>query len=498
MLVADLLKRQKSNMNTALVKGSKQISFSEWDHLSSSCSQIIANLLPLDSVNVAVIIPNSIEYAIAYFSIQYANKVVVPIGPQSTQAEILSTLEYCEVDLVITDEDNSKKIKTALGNSPFRLILLNINDFSYSILNDEKKSISKTTIVNSIVDEDDTAILLHTSGTTNNPKRVMLTHKNLICNVESNILSLELTNKDVVLIALPMFFGYCNTAQFLTHLYLGAKIVILDSIFMPKQFFMNVEKNGITNFTAVPTMLLMLLNYKYSDQYDISSLRYICFGGGRMPIERLRQIVEKFPSIGFVQTYGQTECSPRVTALLPRYSIEKIGSVGKPIPNVKVAIVDKDGNDTAPFVSGEICVFGNSIMKGYFKRQDITDNTIVNGWVHTGDVGYYDEDGFIYLNGRIKNMIISGGINIYPEEIEQILFSYEGIKEAVVVGEENDLLGEVPVAKIVLSKEIDFNNLKSYCAKLMSSYKIPVRFDCVEEIPHTYNGKIKRKIGDIK
>lgn len=490
MLIRDLLYRQKNNSNTAIIQGDRKISFVEWNRAASDCSKLINELLTRESANIAVIIPNSIEYAIAYFSIQYANRVVVPIGPKSTQSEILSTLEYCEVDLIVTDDQNFDGVETILKNSPFKSYLLNINNLKVVVVNPEKTMRFKTSYLVAEPDsEDDTAILLHTSGTTNAPKRVMLTHKNLICNVESNILSLELRSNDVVLIALPMYFGYCNTAQFLTHLYLGAKIVILDSLFMPKQFLKDIEKHQITNFTAVPTMLLMLLSYRYSNQYDISSLRYICFGGGRMPVDKLSELIEKYPTVGFVQTYGQTECSPRVTALLPQFSSKKVGSVGKPIPNVKAIIVDEDGNSCSPFSSGEIYVSGNNVMKGYYKRPDITRKTIVDGWIHTGDVGYQDEEGFIYLNGRIKNMIISGGINIYPEEIEQILLSYNGIKEAVVVGEDDDLLGEVPVAKIVVSKSIDIGDLKTYCRRVMSDYKVPTKFDIVEDLPHTYNGK---------
>ena len=494
MLIRDLLSRQKNNSNTAIIQGDRKLSFVEWDRDATDCSKIIYGLLSQESVNIAVIIPNSIEYAIAYFSIQYANRVVVPIGPQSTQLEILSTLEYCEVDLIVTDDQNFNSIEAVLKNSPFKSYLLNISNLKAVVVNPEKSMRTKTSsLLTEPISENDTAILLHTSGTTKAPKRVMLTHKNLVCNVESNILSLELTSKDVVLIALPMYFGYCNTAQFLTHLYLGAKMVILDSFFMPKQFLKDIEKHQITNFTAVPTMLLMLLSYRYSDQYDISSLRYICFGGGRMPVDKLSELIDKYPTVGFVQTYGQTECSPRVTALLPQFSAKKVGSVGKPIPNVKVIILDGNGNCCSPFSSGEICVSGNNIMKGYYKRPDATKNTIVDGWIHTGDVGYQDDDGFIYLNGRIKNMIISGGINIYPEEIEQILLSYDGIREALVVGENDDLLGEIPIAKIVVSKPIDTNDLKAYCTHMMSNYKVPIRFDCVDELPHTYNGKISRK-----
>ena len=141
---------------------------------------------------------------------------------------------------------------------------------------------------------------------------------------------------------------------------------------------------------------------------------------------------------------------------------------------------------------GEIIVKGNSVMKGYYKHPEITSKAIINGWLHTGDIGYIDEDGFLYLTGRLKNVIISGGINIYPEEIEQILLEHESVKDACVMGEEHDLLGEIPVAKVILNKDIVVSELKKYCSNLIADYKIPYRIDKVDSLPKTFNGKIKR------
>jgi len=338
----------------------------------------------------------------------------------------------------------------------------------------------------------DVAIMLHTSGTTSNPKRVMLTHSNLINNIESNIHSLALTSNDKACITLPIYFGYCNTAQFLTHLYLGGVIIMVNGIFIPRQFFKLVEEEKITNYTCVPSTLLTLLKYNYMDNYDYNSLRYICFGGGRMPTDKLAQLIEKFPSIGFVQTYGQTECSPRITALMPEYSLEKIGSVGKAIPNVEIKIVNNMGIEVHDSQVGEIIVRGKSTMLGYYKQPEETSQVIRNGWVHTGDLGYVDNDGFLFLIGRIKNIIISGGINIYPEEVELVILQHECIIDVCVIGVDDMLLGEVPIAKVILKYEIPESELMRYCSERLSKYKIPVRFEAVKAIPKTYNGKIKR------
>lgn len=239
-------------------------------------------------------------------------------------------------------------------------------------------------------------------------------------------------------------------------------------------------------------MLLMLLNYRYYYNYDFTSLRYICFGGGIMPIEKLRQLIYKYKSVGFVHTYGQTECSPRITALLPNQSIEKIGSVGKALPGIEVQIVDMNGDFLKEMEIGEIVVKGNNVMKGYYKQRRKTEEIIQKGWIHTGDLGYFDRDGYLFLTGRLKNIIISGGINIYPEEIEQILLQHECVEDVVVMGKPHHLLGEVPVAKIVRKSEVDEEELKRFCRIKVAGYKVPVEFEYVEKLDRTYNGKIKR------
>lgn len=490
--ISELLIRQKENVDLAIKKGNESITYQDLHLAAKEISESISTVLENDSLCVTIFLPNSINYAKAYFAIQYIDRIVVPVGPQAKSAEILGTIEYCESDLIITDSQNLPYVKKCLREYAYKVFVFNIDTFEMSFENYKEELIKKSDTLSTNLSDDDVAIMLHTSGTTSNPKRVMLTHSNLVNNIESNISSLNLTKNDRVLISMPMYFGYCNTAQFLTHIYLGASIIILDTMFLPKQFFHTVEKEKITNFTGVPSMLLMMLDYRYAYKYDYTSLKYICFGGGKMPENKLKQLIEKYRSIGFIQTYGQTECSPRVTALMPNYSLSKLGSVGTPIPGVKVGIINKDMQECETNEIGEIIVSGKNIMKGYFKQPQITNNTIINGWVHTGDLGYIDEDGFLYLTGRIKNTIISGGINIYPEEIEQVMLEHEAVAEVCVVAEEHELLGEVPVAKVILKSEVTAKVLASHCSERLASHKVPVKYEFVSELPKTYNGKIRR------
>lgn len=491
VFLTELLEKQKDNDKIAIKHGNKKITYKEWYTNSRQLSNSI-NELSYQILNIALFLPNSIEYSIAYFSVLFSKKIIIPIGVQSKGLEITSTLEYCEVDLIISSLQYRKFLLDNLVQHKYKIVIIFIEDQSIELINNNNEFVFKSNNIVNTGNEDDVAIMLHTSGTTSNPKRVMLTHNNLINNVESNIQSLSLTENDKVLISMPMYFGYCNTAQFLTHLYLGASMVILDSMFLPTLFFKTVQNDNITNFTGVPSMLLMLLEYRYIDRYDISSLRYICFGGGRMPVEQLHKLIQTFNTVGFVQTYGQTEASPRTTALLPQDALKKIGSVGLPIPNVTVKIISESGDDLEKNKIGEIIIQGKNVMKGYYKQEAITKKTIIDGWLHTNDLGYLDDEGYLYLSGRKTNMIISGGINIYPEEIEEVLMSHHNIKDACVVSEKHELLGEVPVAKIVVRDSSVSDNLRTFCADRISDYKIPIRFDCVDQLEKTYNGKIKR------
>lgn len=491
MQIDELLIRQYNNEKIAIKYSNKIITYKQWYKKSKNLEKIILDIIQEKSKTVAIFLPNSIEYAVAYFGISFSKKVIVPIDPQSKGPEICSTVKYCEIDLIISNSKYKLLFKETFKDYLNKIVIYFI-DSQEKIEYGKSSCLEKSIESNQDMDLEDVAIMLHTSGTTSDPKRVMLTSRNLLCNIESNIKSLNLSNEDIGLIALPMFFGYCNTAQFLSHIYVGATMVIMDNVFLPKQFFKIVQDEKITNFTGVPTMLIMLLNYEYSNNYDFSTLRYICFGGGVMPVEKLKQLIYKYPTIGFIHTYGQTECSPRITALLPQDSMKKIGSIGKSIPGVKVKIVDINNNPVEPLKNGEIVVCGDNVMKGYYKQREKTTAIIRNGWLHTGDMGYFDEDGYIYLTGRIKNIIISGGINIYPEEIEQVLLQNECIEDAYVYGKAHDMMGEVPVAKIIKKSEITSKNLRQYCRKYLADYKVPYDFEFVDKLKKTYNGKVKR------
>ncbi|WP_225999281.1 class I adenylate-forming enzyme family protein [Paenibacillus sp. BJ-4] len=483
--------RLKESNKTGIVCGETALSYKQWHQLSEELNN--EGLRNQRGKIVGLFLPNSIAYAASYFACLYADKVIAPFHTGSTMNELLYTIKHCGISILITTESHFSQIETLLHAHAIPMSIIVVND-NAEIQKKVALYTSNVSLDISIEDElNDVAVLLHTSGTTSRPKRVMLTNQGLLNNIESHCKSLNYDDKEVCLIQLPMMFGYCNTAQFLAHVYLGACIVINPNPFMVADFYRIIEKWGITNFTAVPSILIAL-NHSNLLSYDISSLKVICFGGNPIPKPRLLDIIRKFPTIAFVQTYGLTEAGPRVTTLPPSRYNEKIGSVGRAIPGVELRVVDTLGQPLEKGAVGEVIVKSNGIMKGYFRCAEETMAIMHGEWLHTGDMGYLSEDGYLYIVGRKKNIIISGGQNISPEEVEEVIATCPGIIDAKVYGVYDDLLGEIVYADIVADSDNNeiLQQLKLVCEENLSKYKIPRRFCLVDNICRTYNGKIKR------
>lgn len=488
--IKDIILEQQHNNKIAIEDEKEHITYRELHNTCTKISETIQRESDCkNNRNVGIFLNNSVDYAKAYFSIAYMDRTIIPVEVTLSKEQIVSILDYCEISTIITNKKYFEQLTNSLQDYEYFMEIFCIEENKLYQFEGKSRLLSES--MESGVSVQDTAIMLHTSGTTSNPKRVMLTHNNLITNVKSNIKSLKLNEEDKSLIVLPMYFGYCNSSQFLTHMYLGASVVIAPQPFNPARFLSFIEKYSITNTTCIPSMLFLTIAMK--KKYDLTSLRYLCFGGGLMPVEKLEKIISYFSNTSVIQTYGLTEASPRVTCLLPEDAFKKIGSVGKAIPDVTVDVVDENGISVNKGERGEIVVKGNNVMKGYYKHPEATSKVLKNGWLHTGDIGMFDQDGYLYIVGRIKNLIISGGLNIYPEEIEEVITSIDGVKEVLVVSEKHDLLGEVPVAKIVTDgTELVATEIISYCRQKLDSHKIPKRVIFCEKLEKTYNGKIKR------
>lgn len=479
-----ILYNQKNNKKIAIIQGERRLSYKDWYNSSSALSKIIKS--KAKSQNVAIFIENSIEFSVVFFGIIYAGKTVIPLDMKLTKKEMMETIRFCEVDLIISVESNRMKILSIFegeSNIPYLLCIDNKDEL---ILQDCDK-------YDRLISTKDVAIIFKTSGTTNNPKYVMLTHANVIFNITQNIKALELSEEEISLIVLPMCFAYCNVAQFLTHVKIGATMIITNDIFWFKNMDVITYKQKITNLFCVPSVIVMLHRYMKKKSRRILPSK-ICIGGDRMAYSNLMEIIATYSATEFIVTYGQTEAGPRISTLRGEMILQKPRSVGIALDGVELKIVDKDGTKLGANQIGELVIKSNSVMKGYFKADKLTREVIKGGWLYTGDIAYMDFDQYLYLIGRKKNIIISEGRNIFPEEIEEILKECEYVKDILVYGQKNEKYGEQVIAKIVIKGgRQNLKNVIAFCRNNLSIYKVPTKWECVDLIEKTISGKTKRK-----
>ena len=478
MKLKNILLKQSMSQKIAVTDGTCALTYEQlYKQSRLNASFIHANIPPRS--HVAILLPNSISYVVAYCSSLLADCVIVPIFYKATLEEIVNSINFCDVSLVLTDDTKMSQLIT--GRLDRNLFIMNVNNQEIIQIGDPQKQ----PVPHSIKD---VVVMLGTSGSTDVPKRVMLSNDNLVANATDIIRSLDYDSDEVFLVILPLTMASGHSSQLIVSLVLGATLYIYTLPFHPKIFFQTIEQNGITTVTVVPSLLKILLNNQATDLPEIKKLRYICFGGAPADDTILDKIRNSVLRDKFVHMYGQTEATTRISHLHLSMDWEKLPSVGLPLNNIEVAIKPEKQNEAI----GEILIKGPNVMVGYYKEENLT---LRDGWLPTGDLGYIDDDGYIYITGRKKNIIICSGINIYPEEIENVICQNKYVKEAVVYGVKNSQYGEIPVADVVLrnSNTITPAELTAFCENKLSLYKVPTQFFIVREIKQTYNGKIDRR-----
>ncbi|WP_419954338.1 class I adenylate-forming enzyme family protein [Neobacillus niacini] len=339
--------------------------------------------------------------------------------------------------------------------------------------------------------EDDLFAIMYTSGTTGKPKGVMLTHRNILSSVLSLALVCEITSDDVVGHVAPLTHG----SNFLSHVswLFGLTQVIFDK-FDPEEFLNDVEKEKVSFIFMVPTMVNLMIQNPDFDASKLKNIKSINMAGSLIAASKLKQAIEKAGPI-FIETYGQTE-APMTITVMPRHELanrlESCGAVG---PFVEMKIVDDNGSEVPKGEIGEIICKGPLVMKGYWRNEKATNETLKNGWLHTGDLGWIDKNGYLHIVDRKKDVIISGGLNIYPREIEEVLNKHDGIKETCVIGKPSEKWDEAVVAYCVLNEgaTVDPEELLELCKNHLASFKKPKEIHIVETLPKSSYGKILKR-----
>ncbi|XKE55790.1 AMP-binding protein [Sutcliffiella horikoshii] len=343
---------------------------------------------------------------------------------------------------------------------------------------------------------EDVINMQYTSGTTGFPKGVMLTHSNIINNAINVAECQKLTVEDRICIPVPFFHCFGCVMGTLAAVATGATMVPLV-MFDPLLVLKAVEQEKCTALYGVPTMFIAELNHPDFEEYDLSSLRTGIMAGSPCPTEIMKRVVHDMGAKEITIAYGQTEASPVITQTRPYDSIERrVSTVGSALDNVEVKIIDPATGETVPTgIQGELCTRGYLVMKGYYNMEDQTKDTIdKDGWLHTGDLATIDEDGYVVITGRLKDMIIRGGENIYPREIEEFLYSHPKIFDVQIVGVPDEKFGEQVAAfiKVKPGESLDSQEVKDYCTGKISKYKIPYYVEIVDEYPMTASGKIQK------
>jgi long-chain acyl-CoA synthetase len=343
-------------------------------------------------------------------------------------------------------------------------------------------------------DPNDVAILMYTSGTTGKPKGVMLTHENLITSAESAYLANEVTKSQTTLMCLPMAHiygvGAMNAGNFSEQRETKA---ILMRWYDPEECLRLIEKHKVNFFPAVPTMYSLILNHPNADAYDTSSLEDCIAGAAPLPLELRRDFMAKF-DCGMRQLYGLTESAGMGACLRPGQEWRD-GAIGKAYPNMELTIFDEDDNPLPARGIGEIVIRGPQVMKGYHKRPEETEETLRGGWLHTGDIGYLDEDGYLYITDRVKDIIIKGGENIMPMQIEEVIYGHPAVAEAAVIGIPDPTYGEEIVAYVALKLGVEATpeELLEFCHERLPSFKQPREVRILGTLPKSSIGKILKR-----
>jgi long-chain acyl-CoA synthetase len=465
----------------------QRLSYAEFDRRTDALAAGLAasGIGPGDVVSV--MLPNSIAFLEAWWAILKAGGVFAPVNPAFTTVELGYVLGHSAAVAVITDGDGADRVAPARRELATLAQVFNLDDGSFEALRQSGSGAPEPGRSQS-----DVAALLYTSGTTGKPKGAMITHGNVIANAGMAAELLPLSSGERLGMILPLFHANAQIATFAVPVMVGCEVVMWDR-FSARTFWTTVAELEPVSISAVPTILAALLNAPGADEAaTTNSMRYVICGAAPLSRELLEAFQERF-GIRVLEGYGLTE-STCVSSLNPYYGELKPGSIGLPVRGQEMEIRTEAGDRAPRGERGEIVIRGANIMAGYLNDPEATAATIRDGWLYTGDIGYEDADGYFYIVDRTKDMIIRGGENIYPREIEEVLYAYAGVLECAVIGIPDEHRGEEVLAVVApaAGADLDADQVLRFAAGRLARYKVPKRIELVDELPKTATGKISK------
>src|SRR5690625_2530858 len=448
---------------------------------------------------VAILSTNCLDFVIAHYASAKAGTIFVPINFMLNPEEIRYILEHSAPAAMFVHPnllENAKKALSYSGGLNVRLKILVDRDKGiegWKPLTDVIEG-QPTDEPNVHLNDTDVVNILYTSGTESSPKGVMLTHQNLITEYVSCIIDFFFDRNDRLIHALPMFHSAQLHAFLGPSVYLGSTGIIVEAP-EPKALLETLSEEQITQFFSPPTVWIAMTNHPDFKPEKLSALKKVYFGASATPIEVLNNAKEILPQVRFWNTYGQTEVAPFATVLQPEEQFEKVGTVGRPCLNMETKIVDDAGEEVPVGSIGEIVHRSPHVMLGYFNDEEKTEEAFQNEWFHTGDLGFFDEDGFLTVVDRKKDMIKSGGQNVASLEVEEVLYQHPDISEVSVIRVPHSYWIEAVTAIIVPKQghEIDEENLKEFCQERLAGFKVPKLFVVTDNLPKNPSGKILKR-----
>ena len=490
--------------NLAIAYGSQELRYAEFNARANRLANALNRLGVRQGDNVAVLMYNCPEMLESMFACFKMGCGAIPINFRLHPREFAFIINHSEAKVVIISPEFNEVLVEFHDDIPQASSIISMSEAQDPFLNYETVlSAESDQFEDAEVAPDDVAWLFYTSGTTGQPKGAMLTHRNLLCMTMNFYADMcpGFGPNDVALHAAPLSHG--SGCYALPAIGKAAANVILDTkSFDPEQVSKTIEAHRVTTMFAAPTMIKLLIDSPAVDLYDHSSLKALNYGGAPMLVEDMMQAMEKLGPC-LVQLYGQAESPMTITYLSHDDHVldgnpdqmKRLASAGIPRTDVEVKIVDTDDNELPPGEMGEIVTRSDLVMKGYWRDPDATAETLRNGWLHTGDVGYIDESGYLFLMDRSKDLIISGGENIYPREIEEVIVQHPAVREVAVIGIPDPTWGESikAVVSLLPESEVTEMDLIDFCADHIARYKRPKSVDFLEELPKNNYGKILKR-----
>ena len=465
------------------------VSYRQLDQDSARVARLLHDRGVRPGDRVGIMLPNVPEFALVYFGVLRAGGVVVPMNPLLKAREVGYYLGDSQARVMFVWHDFEAEGRAGAEHAEADVIAVDPGGFG--------KVLASVQPGEEMVERDgeDTAVILYTSGTTGQPKGAELTHANLISNSEIVLSDLiRLTPDDVIFGGLPLFHAFGQTCTLNSAVASGACLTLLPR-FDAGHALRIMADHRVTVFAGVPTMFSALLHYPDAGAFDLSRLRLCISGGAAMPVEVLRAFEAAFGCV-VLEGYGLSETSPVASFNHPG-SERKPGTIGTPIEGVEMRVIDDNGDEVPRGETGEVAIRGHNVMKGYWRRPDATAAAIVDGWFRTGDIGRVDEDGYFSIVDRKKDLIIRGGYNVYPREIEEVMYEHPAVAEVAVIGLPDPNLGEEVGAAVVLrpGASATAEELREHVKRQVAAYKYPRKVWIVDTLPKNPTGKIvKREI----